>query len=428
LKKFGYIDYDDQILLAYKLLEDYPEILKKEQNKVEYLLVDEYQDINHAQWKLIKLLSEGKTENLFVVGDGDQSIYGFRGGDPKYIKSFENDYGTNAEIKHLTTNHRCPSNIYKGSFYMVRKYNGGDIRLIDKFQFKNELTTKIKVYNFELQNKEAYFIANRIHEIGTSYDILILVPGLLYIKPITRALTKRHIDFCCDYDIEKTEFFLLSILLQWLKEPSDNFRFRMLIEEIINRRISDIPDKRENAKKQISNFWDEVGGRKTLYTRVKKLKNNDLFCKLIDGLSRLKEAYKNKDDISNFISIAVNELKIWKDISSFGNELNSIVNEIQNSVNIPAKTNVRILTMKKAKGLEADYVFIIGLENGILPHKDESDIKEESRLLYVAMTRTKKELYLLHCDKRDRMITKWLPEGKSKFIDNIPSRYIEKIN
>lgn len=425
LKKFGYIDYDDQILLAYKLLEDYPEILKKEQNKVEYLLVDEYQDINHAQWKLIKLLSKGKTENLFVVGDGDQSIYGFRGGDPKYIKNFEDDYGPNAEIKHLTTNHRCPSNIYKGSFYMVRKYNGGDIRLIDKFQFKNELPTKIKVYNFELQNKEAYFIANRIYEIGTSYDILILVPGVLYIKPITRALTKRHIDFCCDYDIEKTEFFLLGILLQWLKEPSDNFRFRMLIEEIINRRISDIPDRRENAKEQISNFWDEVGGRKTLYTRVKKLKNNDLFCKLIDGLSKLKEAYKNKEDISNFISIAVNELKIWKDISSFGNELNSIVNEIQNSVNIPAKTNVRILTMKKAKGLEADYVFIIGLENGILPHKDESDIKEESRLLYVAMTRTKKELYLLHCDKRDRKITKWLSMERSEFIDAIPSRYIE---
>jgi len=124
----------------------------------------------------------------------------------------------------------------------------------------------------------------------------------------------------------------------------------------------------------------------------------------------------------------VNELKIWKDISSFENELSSIVNEIQNSVNIPDKTNVRILTMKKAKGLEADYVFINGLENGILPHKDESNIKEESRLLYVAMTRTKKELYLLHSDKRDRKITKWLPMERSEFIDAIPSRYIEEKN
>ena len=84
--------------------------------------------------------------------------------------------------------------------------------------------------------------------------------------------------------------------------------------------------------------------------------------------------------------------------------------------------------MKKAKGLEADYVFINGLENGILPHKDESNIKEESRLLYVAMTRTRKELYLLHSDKRDRKITKWLPVGRSEFIDAIPSRYIEEIN
>ena len=82
LRKFSYIDYDDQILLACKLLEDHEDILKKVQNKVEYLLVDEYQDINYAQWKLIKLLSEGKTENLLVVGDDDQSIYGFRGGSP----------------------------------------------------------------------------------------------------------------------------------------------------------------------------------------------------------------------------------------------------------------------------------------------------------------------------------------------------------
>ena len=428
LKKFSYIDYDDQILLACKLLEDHEDILKKVQNKVEYLLVDEYQDINYAQWKLIKLLSEGKTENLFVVGDDDQSIYGFRGGSPEYIKSFLNDYAPNAKIRHLTRNFRCPENIFKGSFHMVRKYNDGKIDLIDKVQFEKNLPNKIRVYNFEHQNMEAFFIADRIYDIGTSYDILILVPGLSYAKPITHALTKRHIDFYCDYDIEKTELFLLSMLLQWLKEPSNNFRFRMLIEKIINREMSNMPNEKENTKKEISNFWNEVVERKTLYTRVKKLKNNVLFCKLINVLSELKKAYESKKDNFNFISIVVNELKIWKDISGFENELNSIVNEIQNSVNIPDKTNVRILTMKKAKGLEADYVFINGLENGILPHKDESNIKEESRLLYVAMTRTRKELYLLHSDKRDRKITKWLPVGKSKFIDDIPSRYIEETN
>lgn len=428
LKKFSYIDYDDQILLACKLLEDNEDILKKVQNKVEYLLVDEYQDINYAQWKLIKLLSEGKTENLLVVGDDDQSIYGSRGGSPEYIKSFLNDYAPNAEIRHLTRNFRCPENIFKGSFHMVRKYNDGKIDLIDKFQFEKNLPNKIRVYNFDHQNIEAFFIADKIYEIGTSYGILILVPGLSYAKPITHALTKRHIDFYCDYDIEKTELYLLSIILQWLKEPGNNFRFRMLIEKIINREMSNMSNKRENTKKEISNLWDEVVERKTLYTRVKKIKNNVLFYKLINVLSELKKAYENKKDNFNFISIVVNELKIWKDISSFENELSSIVNEIQNSVNIPDKTNVRILTMKKAKGLEADYVFINGLENGILPHKDESNIKEESRLLYVAMTRTKKELYLLHSDKRDRKITKWLPMERSEFIDAIPNRYIEEIN
>lgn len=437
LKKFNYIDYDDQISLACKLLEEHEVILRKVQNKVEYLLVDEYQDINYAQWKLIKLLSKRKAENLFVVGDAYQSIYSFRGGNPEYIGNFKNDYAPNPEIKYLKTNYRCPSDIFKGAFHMVQRYNGGDINLINKFKFTNSLPSKIKVYNFEYQNQEADFIAREIGKIGHSYDILILVPELSYAKPIKRALNNRFIDFSCDYNIEKTDLFLLSTLLKWLKKTSDNFQFRMIIEEIINRGITDIPaenvehigkvetrKRREYALKQISAFWDEVDERKTLYTRLKKLKNNDLFYKLIEVLSKLKEAYKNKEDTSNFIFTTVSELKIWKDISSFEYELDSIVNEIQNSVNISAKTNVRILTIKKAKGLEADYVFIVGLENGILPHQDESNIKEESRLLYVAMTRTSKELYLLHSDTRERKISKWELKGKSKFIDSIPSKYI----
>lgn len=95
LRKFNHIDHDDQVLLACKLLKSNKKILENEHKKAKYLLVDEYQDINYAQWELISLLSEGKTESLFVVGDDYQSIYGFRGGSPKYIRNFGNDYAPN---------------------------------------------------------------------------------------------------------------------------------------------------------------------------------------------------------------------------------------------------------------------------------------------------------------------------------------------
>jgi DNA helicase-2/ATP-dependent DNA helicase PcrA len=243
LRKFNYIDHDDQIFLACEILRKNDDILRKEQRTAKYLLVDEYQDINHAQWGLIKLLSRGNAENLFVVGDEYQSIYGFRGGDPVYIRNFKDDYGPDAKVENLLTSRRCPPNILKGAFHMVHKYNGGDIRILEKIDFRNESNVKIKVCNFTQQNLEADFIAREIREIGTSYDVLILVPKRAYVIPIRKALRKKFIHFYCEYDIEKTDLHLLNILINWIKEPSDNFNFRLLLEYIINKGASDIPAK-----------------------------------------------------------------------------------------------------------------------------------------------------------------------------------------
>jgi len=122
IRSFNYIDHDDQILLACKLLRENEYILKNEQYGAKYLLVDEYQDFNYAQWELIRLLSKGNTDNLFVAGDDYQSIYGFRGGNPEYIRNFSNDYAPNAVVQPLLTSWRCPPNILKGAFHMVQKY------------------------------------------------------------------------------------------------------------------------------------------------------------------------------------------------------------------------------------------------------------------------------------------------------------------
>lgn len=439
LRKFNYIDHDEQVLLSCKLLRENKDILRDEQQKAKYLLVDEYQDINYAQWELIKLLSEGKADNLFVVGDDYQSIYGFRGGHPKYIRNFKNDYSPNAVVRHLTKCYRCPPKIFKGSFHMVQKYNGGDIELLDKLEFTEKSEAPIKVYNFKHHNLEADFIAREIKEIGPSYDVLILVPTFDYIAPIKRALRKRFIDVSCSYNIEKTDLYLINVLFKWLKNPSDNFNFRILIEKIINKGLSDIPakqtefvgkaenrKKREKALKQISDFWKEIGKRKTLYLKVKTLEKNKLFNKLLGIITELRKAY-NKGNNNDLMLTIMSKLKVWQDISHFSDEVNSIIEEVKSLAMASADCGVRIMTMRKAKGLEADYVFIVGLENNVSPRMEatEGEKEEDSRLLYVSMTRAKKELYLLYSDVRDKSITKVQTDGKSEFIDAIPGQYKE---
>ena len=422
LRRFNYIDHDDQILLACKLLKDNKDILNCEQNKAKYLLVDEYQDINYAQWELIKLLDKGKAENLFVVGDDYQSIYSFRGGNPKYIQNFKNDYAPNAVVLNLTKNYRCPPNILKGAFYMVQKYNGGDIDILDKIEFKKESDVLIKISHFQHSNIEADFIADQIKKIGVSYNSLILIPTFYYAASIKCALRKRFIDFSCSYNIKNTDLYLISILLKWLKYPSDNFNFRLLLERMINEKeISGISTgQRGIALKQISDFWQEIESGKTLYQKIKTLKGDKLFKKLVETIIFFKKAYKGEESIV-FISLLIEKLKIWQNVSAFSKEIGSIIEEIE-GLTMPGECNVRVMTMNKAKGLEADYVFIVGLENNILP-REGSDGKEDSRLFYVSMTRAKKELHLLYSDIRNRNITKVQIDGKSEFIDAIPDQY-----
>jgi len=441
LRKFNYIDHDDQILLPCKLLNENKDILQNERQKAKYLLVDEYQDINYSQWELIKLLSGDKPGNLFFVGDDYQSIYGFRGGDPKYIRNFEKDYSPECVVRTLTISRRCPPSIFKGAFCMAQKYNGGYDNLLNEVKFTEDSDANIKICNFDQQNIEADFIARKIREIGPSYEVLVLVPTLDYAFPIKRALKKRYVDFTCDYDIEKTDLYLINVLLGWLKNPSDNFLLRILLQKIIDRGASDIPakqtdfvgredsrTKREIALKQISDFWKDIGKGKTLYLKIKVLKNNSSFRELLNIISELRASYKN-ESTSCFIPKMIDGLKIWKDTSKFSEEINSLIEEIQGLTIAGGECNVRILTMKKAKGLQADYVFIVGLENNVLPRKNaDNDSKaEDSRLLYVSMTRAKKELYLLHSEKRDKNITKTKTSTteRSEFVDAIPTQYVD---
>ena len=442
MKTLNYVDYDDQIALACKLLHK-ASILKEVQEGATHLLVDEYQDINYSQWKLIQLLSKDNTHNLFVVGDAYQSIYSFRGGDPKYIINFKTDYAPDADVRELLTSWRCPANIYKGAFHVVHKYCGGDIKILDRLEFKNKAATKIKIKTFTHHNLEAAFIAKQIREIGPSYSVLILVPRMKYATPIKRELRKKFIAFFCEYDLEKTDLYFIGALLKWLKDSSSDVDLRLLVEEIINRGASDIPAiqaeyrgkkesllKREEAFRQISDYWTELQPRKTLYLEIKDLRDQPQFKKLVEILMELKKVSRLKKDTSSFISIIINKLNIWHEIPDFAEEIQTVAEELRGLATPPGENSIRIMTMLKAKGLQADYVFIVGLDNNVLPRLDATDMEkqEDSRIFYVSATRAKKELYILNSKSRDTKITQVKTAGISDFVKAMPVEYVEDLD
>jgi DNA helicase-2/ATP-dependent DNA helicase PcrA len=430
LKAINCIDHDDQILLACQLLKKNERILRDIQKSAKYLLVDEYQDINHAQWELIQILSRDQTNNLLVVGDEYQSIYGFRGGHPKFIKNFKTHYGPEAQEMPLLISWRCPENVIRGAFSMVHKYCGGDLGILDKLEYKNKVVTKIKIKEFENENLEAWQIARQIKSIGPSHDVLILIPTLDYAGPIKQQLTKSHIGYCCECDMEDTDIYFVNTILTWLKEPTEDLILRNLVERIFMRRLAGISAKnREEAYLQISKYWTELRDRWTLYSKIKSLEHPKL--QKIKGLiTELRRSYEN-DDANTFIATMISKLQLWQVTSQFTKEIQSVCEEIENFVPSGEK-NVRIMTMKKAKGLEADDVYIVGVEENIIPRASACDEHkaEDSRQLYVSMTRAKKELYIFNSRSRRRSHTKstYKKFRRSEFIHAIPREYVEDMD
>lgn len=175
MSKCNYIDFDDQIHFACDILEKYPDILEKYQSRAEHLLVDEYQDINAAQFRLIELLSRENPEGLFVVGDDAQSIYAFRGGDPKFIVRFEDDF-PEAEVTTLAHSRRCPKRIMKDSFKVLKKHYP-DWTGEPELEYHKGKGTLPDIWHLSSESFEAKVTAAIAHDaIQEKKTVLILVP------------------------------------------------------------------------------------------------------------------------------------------------------------------------------------------------------------------------------------------------------------
>lgn len=431
MSKCNRVDFDDQILFACQILEKNPDILEKYQNRAKHLLVDEYQDINAAQFRLIELLSRKFRNGLFVVGDDAQSIYGFRGGDPKFILRFKEDF-PGSEVATLNISRRCHKNIMDDAFSILEKHYT-DWSGRPSLEFCVECGDKPYIYNVPSEITEARMVGNITKSaIQDKRDVLILAPKKDFFPLIIEQLSKRGLYCDCQVSFLPERIEIANRFLSWVEAPTNSFLTRLVLEDLINSGIVKVPGankkmlrtekslrKRIESETEIAKLWEFVDKDTELFTVIRKIDSGKkIIVKIWEGLNNLLTTYndydKNPGEFAKQLSFISG---IWTDPLKLSEDISSVI-KLLNSHKPVVTGTVQLRTMRKAKGLQADVVIVVGLENDIVPDPD-SDIVEQARLFYVSMTRAKEKLYLFHSYRRPRGISygpQWEDKPKSKFL------------
>jgi DNA helicase-2/ATP-dependent DNA helicase PcrA len=445
MSKCNRVDFDDQILLACHVLESNPDLLQKYQIGAQHLLVDEYQDINTAQFRLIELLSKDFRNGLFVVGDDAQCIYSFRGSDPKFILHFSEDF-TNAETSHLAYSRRCHEKIMRDAVKVLTDYYEewtGE----QKLTFLCDSGDEPHIWQLPSNIAEAKKVAKLAQEATRDKkSVLVLAPTKKFFPLISKELSEREVLHTCPVGLlpEQVEDRILAIKLfmDWIRKPSDSFITRLAVEHLINQGIAKVPgakkdrrcsretiQKRVAEEKEVAFLWESVDRSNDLYTVIDSHHGPNKTIKAVKaGLNRLSEHFTTatNDSKGEFTKQLFAITDIWSEPAQFANDISTVVNVLRNRPAAGSDT-VQLMTMRMAKGQEADVVVVVGLEDDIIP-SPQSKVVEEARLFYVSMTRAIEKLYLLHAFKRPRDISygrELMHKKRSRFLDSIgrPSEY-----
>ncbi len=460
LKNYNAFDFDDLIGCTVQLFEENPDILEYYQRKFKYILVDEYQDTNHAQYRLVSLLA-AKSKNICVVGDDDQSIYKFRGADITNILGFENEFQS-AKIIKLEENYRSTGTVLSAANEVIKNNRG---RRGKELWTKNEKGEKITVFRADDERGEARFITENIDKLsqgGVSFnDVVILYRMNAQSRVIEDALLRGAIPYRVLGGLrfyDRKEIKDLTSYLRLIQNHGDNVALKRIINEP-KRGIGDTTvDKIESiaaaenktmyeicqtapeyeefskVKTKIAVFTDIIDSlRKSLETE-ESLENfvNEVIAKsgLISALE-IEKSVENQTRIENikeFLSMVVDAVKTNPEttLQSLLEDI-SLVSDIDN-YDESAET-VTLMTLHSAKGLEFPNVFLVGMEEGIFPSmralETEEELEEERRLCYVGITRAKKRLFISYAKCRTLYgSTKYQME--SRFIEEIPEELTEK--
>ena len=447
LKINNSVDFDDLLVLPIKLFKEYPSVLKAYQERYKYILIDEYQDTNEAQYVLTKMIS-AKYKNICVVGDNDQSIYSFRGANYQNILNFEKDY-KDAKVIMLEQNYRSTKTILDAANSVIKN---NKYRKDKKLWCDNNVGEKITYYRALNERDEADYISLEVEK-ALSNGVLPTQIAVIYrTNAQSRTLEESFLKNNIPYKIIGSFYFYnrkeIKDLISYLKLLYNNN------DDVSLMRVINVP-KRGIGIKTITNLenkaeinnisiYDAIDSGKELIFKniiedIKKEMDNINLTKLIDLVlekSGMREALINEntieadsrlENLEEFKSITKNfeEREGIISLEDFLNEI-TLVSDVEEHKD--SKDRVTLMTMHAAKGLEFDYVFISGMEDGIFPSNksfyDEQEIEEERRLCYVAITRAKKKLYIVNARKR-RLYGIDSNNPPSRFISEIDKNCIE---
>jgi len=462
LKANQSVDFDDLIMLTVQLFQKFPEVLQFYQRKFQYIHIDEYQDTNRAQYMLVRMMADYH-QNLFVVGDTDQSIYMWRGADIQNILNFEEDYPKAKAIK-LEQNYRSTKNILNAANAVIENNTQ---RKAKSLWTENPEGNKLTLYESANEHDEAYFIAKVIQEgidKGRTYqDYSVLYRTNAQTRVIEEVFIKSNIPYKI---VGGTKFYdrkeIKDILayLRLIVNPDDDLSLRRVINvpkrgigattvdriaeyatsqgtsmfraiEVVDfigiaartaNKISEFADMIRELN-QMSEYLGvseltEMVLQRTQYREELKKENSieaDSRIENIDELLSVTMEFENKNEDKSLIAF-LTDLALVADIDTLDDEPDS---EVQ--------VGVTFMTLHSAKGLEFPVVFLAGLEEGIFPHSralfEEDEMEEERRLAYVGITRAEQELYLTHAQSRV-LFGQIQVNAPSRFIKEIPEKLI----
>lgn len=462
LRKNNALDFDDLLLVAVKLLQSNAAVLEKYSKRFKYVMIDEYQDTNHAQYLLAYLLSS-HWKNIAVVGDADQSIYAWRGADIQNILDFEKDYPNCTSIK-LEQNYRSTKIILDAANAVIDNNEGRPEKNLwtDKVE-----GAKIQHFTAQSEHEEAAFIGDTIvkkHDIhGVPYgDMAILYRTNAQSRVLEEALIKRALPYTM---VGGTKFYdrkeIKDVLayLRVLYNPFDDLSLLRIINvpkrSIGATTVSKLQDyARENGTSLFMTLTqlhlvDTIKGKTKekleefgilIFTLVAEMDDKsvlDILEAILDRtgyLAQLEESTDLQDqaraeNIGELLSVA----KDFQDTNPTGTvedflEQVALVNDVDSFEQEESK--VTLMTLHAAKGLEFPIVFLGGLEEGLFPHSrtlmNPEEIEEERRLAYVGITRAEKELYISNATTRTVFgrTSSYLP---SRFIDEIPAELVDSL-
>lgn len=461
LRENNAVDFDDLLFLAVRLLQENEEVREKYQSRFQYILVDEYQDTNHAQYALTKILA-ARWRNICVVGDADQSIYAWRGADIRNIIDFTRDYPDAASIK-LEQNYRSTKTILHAANAVI---DNNESRPKKTLWTENPTGNKIIHYQAQTEHDEADYIAGVIynrHEIGHEpYGDMAI---LFRTNAQSRVLEEKLMRYAIPYTmVGGTKFYdrkeIKDVLayLRLLYNPEDSLSLTRIIN-VPKRNIGattmehvaayaeaqgislfealpstdEIPvTKRakaslENFAAMIFDLLNDIEGKDVLSLIETVIKQTGYGDMLDKEAEHDPQGESRKENVGEFLSVA----KDYMDSNPEGNlqdflENVALVSDVDDFESSDSK--VTLMTLHAAKGLEFPVVFLTGLDEGLFPHSrtlmDPAQVEEERRLAYVGITRAERQLYVTNAVTRTMYgrISAYMP---SRFLAEIPPQFME---